>query len=109
MNVKTTKAAKFSDDKATSSNVSEAVSGDNIGAILKSCCDAISASIINTNAPRSHGVTRRDGLLFTLEASLSLTDCCNRFGLKNWRKFSTQRIRSPTVGRPWSAGILARL
>src|SRR5438105_11629786 len=82
MNVKTTKAAKFSDDKATSSNVSEAVSGDKTGAILKSCCDAMSASIINTDAPRSHGVTRRDRVLLMLESSLSLTDCCNRFGLK---------------------------
>src|SRR2546421_7641821 len=89
MNEKTTKAAKFNDDNATSNSVSEAVSGDKTGAILKSCCDAISASIINTDAPRSHGVTRRDRVLLMLESSLSLTDCCNRFGLKNWRKFIT--------------------
>src|SRR5256885_14582368 len=99
MNEKTTKAAKFSDDNATSNNVSEAVSGDKTGAILKSCCDAMSASIVNTDAPRSHGVTRRDRVFLMLECSLSLTDCCNRFGLKNWRKFITQRIRSPCVER----------
>src|ERR1051326_608039 len=79
MNEKTTKAAKFSDDKATRSKVSEAVSGDKTGAILKSCCDAISASIINTEPPRSHAVTRRDRVFLMLESSLSLTDCCNWF------------------------------
>jgi hypothetical protein len=83
MNEKTTNAAKFSDDNASSSNVSDAVSGDKTGAILKSCCDAMSANIINTDAPSSHGVTRRDRVFLMLESSLSLTDCSNRFGLKN--------------------------
>src|SRR5256885_17054109 len=95
MNVKTTKAAKFSDDNATSSNVSEAVSGDKTGAILKSCCDAMSASIINTAAPNSQGVTRRDRVFLMLESSLSLTDCGNWFGLKNFVKVYHATYQKP--------------
>src|ERR1041384_3184482 len=98
MNEKTTKAAKFSDDKATSSNVSEAVSGDNTGAILKSCCDAISASISNTEAPSSHGVTRRDRVFLMLESSLSLTDCCNRFRSEEVVKVYHVRRQKPDHG-----------
>jgi hypothetical protein len=33
----------------------------------------MSASIINTDAPSSHGVTRRDRVFLMLESSLSLT------------------------------------
>src|ERR1041384_637427 len=95
MKVKTTKAAKFSDDKATSNNVSEAVSGDNIGAILKSCCDAISASINNTAAPSSQGVMRRDRVFLMLESSSSLTDYATGFGLKNWAKVYHVRCQKP--------------
>src|ERR1043165_1872644 len=107
MKVKTTKAAKFSDDKATSNNVSEAVSGDNIGAILKSCCDAISASINNTAAPSSQGVMRRDRVFLMLESSLSLTDCCNRFRSEEFLKVYHATYRKPD--RWLASGVRASL
>src|SRR5258708_28026052 len=74
MKVKTTKAAKLSDDNAYSSSVSEPVSGGTTAHTLKSCWATMIASRTKTNPPRSQGTLRRRGriLLDSLKLSVGL-------------------------------------
>jgi len=61
MKLKTTKAAKFNDDSAYKSNVSEPVSGGTTLHRLNSCCATMIASSIRTNPPSTQGTVRRRG------------------------------------------------
>src|SRR5438874_1535898 len=74
MKLNTTKAAKFSEDNAYSSSVSEPVSGGTTAQTLKSCCATIIASRTKTSPPRSQGTLRRRGRtsLDSLKSSVGL-------------------------------------
>src|SRR5712691_10879396 len=78
MKLKTTKAAKLSDESAYRSNVSEPVSGGTTAHTLKSCCATMIASSSKTKPPSSHGTVRRRLDLRTLLSSKLLVGLLTR-------------------------------
>src|SRR5439155_20420110 len=61
MKLKTTKAAKFSEDNAYSKSVSEPVSAGTTAHRLKSCWATMIASRTKTSPPSNQGTLRRRG------------------------------------------------
>src|SRR5258707_8904106 len=106
MKVKTTKAAKLSDDNAYSSNVSEPVSGGTTAHTLKSCCATMIASRTKTNPPSSQGTFRRRGRisLDSLKLSVGLLTENGLITGQASAKSSTDKVRTSHPG-PLPSGV----